>query len=129
MQNLAELPPIVQIVLSIGMLMVSVVVYIVGNLKKTLPPTSKDVIIPSIQIADRAVIREMVDSFSEANRSTREVYDAARDVVYELKSIAERINQIERNQRALIKAAHDASSAQAIVNTARTLKDERDDKE
>jgi hypothetical protein len=128
MQNLAELPPIVQIVLSIGMLVVSVIVYIVGNLKKTLPPSSKDVIIPSIQIADRAVIREMVDSFSEANRSTREVYDAARDVVYELKSIAERINQIERNQRTLIKAAQDATSAQAIVNTARTLKDERDDK-
>lgn len=111
MQDMASLPPIVQAVLSIGLFAVSVVVYIVGNLKKSVPPTSKDVVIPSVTIADRKALDEMVESFTEANRSSREVYEAARDVVYELKSIAGRIDQMERNQRAQLKASQEAYEA------------------
>jgi len=104
-----DFPPLVQLALTVGVFIVSVAAYIIGILKKVAPPASKDVIVPSVSIADRHALNEMVESFTEANRSSREVYEAARDVVYELKSIAERIDKIERNQRELIRVARNPS--------------------
>jgi hypothetical protein len=111
MQDLSNLPPILQIVLSIGMFAISVIVYIVGNIKKVVPPTGKDVIVPSVSIVDRESINRMVESFTEANKASHEVYEAARDMVYELKSIAERIEKMERNQRAQLRMSQDSREA------------------
>lgn len=127
MQDLSSLPPILQIVLSIGMFLVSVIVYVVGNLKKVTQPAGKDVIVPSVSITDRTALVEMVESVTEANRSSREVYEAARDVVYELKAIAGRIDQMERNQRAQLKASQEAYEAKTGFKPRRTPRRDDDD--
>lgn len=63
--------------------------------ENALPSPSKDVVIPSLAIADNAAITQMAETLREANRVARDYREHDADMLHELKSIKESHNRIE----------------------------------
>jgi hypothetical protein len=56
-----------------------------GKRKETTPPVSKDVMVPSITIADNAVIADAVTTLKESNRHISERNNLDREMLFHMK--------------------------------------------
>lgn len=94
MQGLETLPPWAQVAMSIGVFLVAAWAYLRG-LFKTAPPPAKDVVVPSLTIADNAVIKEATATLREANRlsEAHRAHDA--DIYHTLVAIKDSHGRIE----------------------------------
>jgi len=66
-----------------------------GRRKESAPAPSKDVVVPSLAIADNAAITHMADTLREANRVARDHREHDTEILYELKAIKESHQRIE----------------------------------
>lgn len=97
MQGLENLPPWLQIILSIAMFAVTAWVYFSGAFKRLPPPPSKDVVVPSLSIADSQQIQNWIDSLRENTRLEREQAEASRKTVWLLEEINGRLARMEHD--------------------------------
>ena len=66
-----------------------------GKRKESAPPASKDVVVPSVAIADRVALENMADTLRDANRAVRDHREHDTEILYTLVSIKESHARIE----------------------------------
>jgi len=66
-----------------------------GNRREKEAPASKDVVVPSLAIADTQAITHMADTLREANRVARDHREHDTEILYELKALRESHQRIE----------------------------------
>src|SRR5687768_12966779 len=66
-----------------------------GKRKESTPPPSKDVVVPSLTIADSAAITHMADTLRDANRVARDHREHDTEILYTLVAIKENGQRIE----------------------------------
>lgn len=94
MQGLEALPPWAQVVLSILAFLAATMAWLRGMFKN-LPEKSKDVVVPTLTVADNAVIADAAATLREANRVVREHREHDTEILYELKAIKESLHRQE----------------------------------
>lgn len=66
-----------------------------GERKEAAPPTSKDVVVQSLAIADTNAILNMASTLREANQIAQRHHEHDADTLYELKNIAKSLERME----------------------------------
>ncbi len=66
-----------------------------GKRKENAPPQSKDVVVPSLAIADTHAITHMADTLRDATRVARDHREHDTEILYELKALRESHQRIE----------------------------------
>jgi hypothetical protein len=94
MQGLETFPPWAQITLSIIGFIVAATAYFRG-LFKTAPPPSRDVVIPSLTVADNAVIADAAATLKEANHHLRDRNNLDREMLFHMKLQSEHLEDIK----------------------------------
>jgi len=95
-QSLSVLPPWFQAVLSILIFIATGFAYYQGLFKKLpLPKEAKDVIVPSISIADSQAIRDWVEALKEGNRYEKDNGENLFRIVMLLELLLKRLESVE----------------------------------
>jgi hypothetical protein len=94
MQGLETFPPWAQITLSVIGFIIAAAAYFRG-LFKTAPPPSKDVVIPSLTVADNAVIADAAATLKEANHHLRDRNHLDREMLFHMKMQTEHLEDIK----------------------------------
>lgn len=95
-QSLSVLPPWFQALLSILIFVATGWAYYQGLFKKLPGPTAtKDVIVPSISIADSQTIQNWIDALKENNRHDKDNGEHLFRIVMLLELILKRLEQVE----------------------------------
>lgn len=92
--QLESFPPWAQVTMSVLGFIVAAAAYFRG-LFKSAPPPPKDVVVPSLTVADNAAISNMADTLREANRMARDYREHDTEMLYELKAIKESLHRLE----------------------------------
>ncbi|HZH10526.1 MAG TPA: hypothetical protein VEZ24_09155 [Microvirga sp.] len=66
-----------------------------GKRKESSPAGSKDVVVPSLAIADNAAITHLAETLREANRVAQTHREHDTEMLYELKAIKESLHRLE----------------------------------
>lgn len=74
MQGLDTLPPWAQVVLSIATFLAVAFAWLRGMFKN-LPAPTRDVVVPSVTVADGAVINRLTETLRETNRLMEGIHD------------------------------------------------------
>lgn len=95
-QQLALLPPWLQVALSILAFVAAAWVYFSGLFKKLPPvPTSKDVVVPSLTIADSKIIESWIIEIRNGNAQDKDRGEMVRKALFTLELINDRLERIE----------------------------------
>lgn len=81
------------------MFVVTAWVYLSGFFKK-LPAPTKDVIVPSMNIADSRAILDLADTLRDSGRNNREHNDCLRAMIFELRRINDQLEEMRHNHPA-----------------------------
>ncbi|KFG68721.1 hypothetical protein [Microvirga sp. BSC39] len=66
-----------------------------GKRKETTPPATKDVIVPSVTVADRVALEHLADTLRDATRVAKEHREHDTELLYTLIAIRESHTRIE----------------------------------
>jgi hypothetical protein len=67
----------------------------IGFRKETTPPPSKDVIVPSVTVADRVALEHLADTLRDSNRIAQTHREHDTEILYTLVAIKENGQRIE----------------------------------
>lgn len=98
MQGLEALPPWAQVVLSILAFLAATFAWLRGMFKN-LPEKTKDVVVPSVTVADGAAIEKLTETLKETNRLMHQRHEMDLALDDKLQRIGDQMNDIKQDVR------------------------------
>jgi hypothetical protein len=94
MQGIDHFPPWAQVTMSVLGFIVAAAAYFRGFFKNA-PPPSRDVVVPSLTVADNAIIADATATLKEANHHLRDRNHLDREMLFHLKLATEHLEDMK----------------------------------